>query len=102
MSSLREINIKYHGHYYPDGIINFKDLNLGMKLVYERPYQNDFIYCVAYKISNCEKPMHISFDAVDECIVKLGRIKYLSLFYPNEKYERMFDRIKYLLIQSKK
>ena len=50
MSSLREINIKNHDCYYPDGMINNKDLDLDKILVFERPYvKYSFTYQVACK-----------------------------------------------------
>ena len=49
------INIKNHGCYYPNDIINIKDCDLDKILVYERPYEkNTFIYHVAYKILHGE------------------------------------------------
>lgn len=75
ISRLREINIKYCKHYYPDAIINIKDLDLDKILVYARPYQNNnFIYCVEYKIPHVEKPLNISFDAVGGSIENLAEI----------------------------
>ena len=44
--------------------------------------------------------MRISFDAVDIYIEKRGRNQYVSLFYPNKKYERMFDGINCLISQK--
>ena len=44
--------------------------------------------------------MHISFDVVDGCIEKHDRDQYLSLFHPSKKYERMLDRISYLMSQK--
>lgn len=56
MSSLREINIKNHDCYYPDGMINNKDLDLDKILVFERPYVKcSFIYQVACKTLSGEK-----------------------------------------------
>ena len=56
MSSLREINIKHHDCYYPDGMINNKDLDLDKILVFERPYvKYSFIYQVACKTLSGEK-----------------------------------------------
>lgn len=71
MSSVREINIKCLGHYYSDDIVNFKDLSLDRTLVYE-----SHIKIISFTL-NEEKPMHISFESVDGCTKKLGRIKCL-------------------------
>ena len=64
MSRLTEINIKNQGHYYPDDIINVKNLQLVEISVHERPYQNSFIYCVACKTLHGQKPLDISLDKV--------------------------------------
>ena len=97
MSCLRKIIIKNHGRYYPDDMKNIKDLDFDKFLVYVRPYQNNIIYRVAYKIPHS---VHISFDAVNVYIEKRGRNQNLSLFHPNEKYERMFNGIKCLISQK--
>ena len=50
------------------------------------------------KLHTGAKPLHIIFDKVDGYIKKYDRTKYLALFHSDEKYERIFDRIKYLFI----
>ena len=39
MDELKEVDMKNHGHYYPDDIINIKDRDLDKTLVYEKLYQ---------------------------------------------------------------
>lgn len=56
MDELKEIDMKNHGHYYPDDIINIKDRDLDKILVCEKLYQNHFIYSFARKIPHDEKP----------------------------------------------
>ena len=65
MSSLREINIKRHGFCYHDGKINIKDLDLNKISVCGKPYHNNFVYQVAYKILLGEKPLCISMRYMD-------------------------------------
>lgn len=43
------------------------------------------------------KKQLIKFDVVDKYSEKNSKNQYLSLFHPNEKHERMFDIIKYLI-----
>ena len=56
-----------------------------------------------FRLSRCmqtpygEKPLRISFDEVGGYIEKYGIKICLSLFPPGAKYERMFERIKYLI-----
>ena len=45
--------------------------------------------------SVCVKPLHIIFDKVDGYIGK-----YLGLFHSDEKYEKIFDRIRYCYIKK--
>ena len=40
----------------------------------------------------------VFFDKVDGCIRKYDGTKYLALFHSHEKYERLFDRIRYLIM----
>ena len=42
-------------------------------------------------------PLLIIFDKVEGYIRKYDRTKYLALFHPDEKYERIFDRIRNLI-----
>ena len=70
MSSLIETSIKNGERYHFDEITIIKDLDLDKILVYEKPIQNIFIYRVAYKISSCEKPLHIGSDEPDGYIKK--------------------------------
>ena len=58
------------------------------------------MYRVTCKTSPVEKSLCFNFDEVDGCIEKRGRDQHLPLFQPNEKYERLFDRIKYLISQK--
>ena len=55
MSSVKEVNTKYHRYYYPDDKTNIKDLDLEKILAYERPYKKYFIHCVAYKRTHGKK-----------------------------------------------
>ena len=56
------------------------------------------IYGVAYKTPCGAKPLHIIFDKVDEYVKKYSSTKYLALFHSDEKYERVFGRIRYLIM----
>ena len=56
-----------------------------------------YIYRVAYQTSYGEKPLLINFDNVCGYVEKFVKCRYLSLFPANEKYEQIFERIKYLV-----
>ena len=43
------------------------------------------------KSHTVKKRFRISYDEVDEYMEKRGRDEYLSLFHPNEKYDRMLE-----------
>ena len=44
------------------------------------------------------KPLHTIFDKADGYIRKYDTTKYLVLFHSDEKYERIFDWIRYLIM----
>ena len=44
------------------------------------------------------KLLCITFDKLDGYIRKCDGTKYLALFHSNEKYERIFVRIRYLIM----
>ena len=48
-----------------------------------------------HDVTYIPKPLHIIFDDVDEYIKKYEGQKYVRLFSPDEKYEKMFDRIQF-------
>ena len=47
------------------------------------------------------KKLRVSFDVADSCIEKHELDQYLLLFFANEKYERMFLKVKYLVGEKK-
>ena len=53
-------------------------------------------HCIENSIS-CKAFFCIIFDEVDEYIRKYDTTKYLGLFHSDEKHERIFDRIRYLI-----
>ena len=89
---LKEIDIKNHTCHYFENIININDLNLdiliGQKLYYI------LIYNVACKTQYSTKPLHIIFDKVH--VRKYDGTEYLALFHSDEKYEKLFNKIRYL------
>ena len=65
----------------------------------QKSYEIFLIYDVAYKTSYGPKPLCISFDKVEKYIRKYDKTKYLRLFYCDEKYGTIFDRIRYFILQ---
>ena len=63
----------------------------------KKSLENFLIYDVANKTPNGTKPFRIVFNKVEEDIRKYSS-KYLALFHSNEKYERIFDRVRYLIM----
>ena len=78
MNNQREIITETRESYYPDDIISIKNFDLDEVLEYEKPYQNNSIYCVAYKLAHGERSTHIHLDKYDRDI-------FLSLFHPDKK-----------------
>ena len=70
-------------------------------LIYENLCENILFYNVAYKTLYGTKLLRVIFDKVDEYIRKCDCMTYLALFHSNEKYKKIFDRIRYLIILEK-
>ena len=83
---------------YFDDIINTNDLDLDITLLNEKTHENILICDVSYKNPYGAKLLHIIFDKVGGYIREHDRTKYLGLFYSDEKYEIIFDRIRYLIM----
>ena len=65
----------------------------------KKPSKNILIYNVAYKTQYGAKPLHIIFNKVDGYIRNYDKTRYLQLLHSsNEKYERMFDGFRYLIM----
>ena len=79
--------------------MNIKDLGLDKIL-----YMEDHIKIISF-IVLCTEPHTVKNLRVLVLMRQVDTFKKvaeinLSLFYPNEKYNRMFDRIKYLISQK--
>ena len=79
-------------------MIIIKDIDLDNILLDERSYQNILIYDVAYKTAYDAKTLHNIFDKEDGYIREYVGTKYVALFDSDEKIERYFDRIRYLIM----
>ena len=56
-----------------------------------------FKFDTVHKTLYSVKPLRSIFDKVDEYIVICDGTKYLALFSSDEKYWRMFNRVRYLI-----
>lgn len=98
---LNETDIENWTYYYFDYIINVNNLNLDNTKsfirweVMPRCFWHRIQNSIGFKVFTCY------FDKVDRYIRKYDRNKYLVLFYSDEKYERIVDRIKYIMLQNK-
>ena len=94
------IDIKNCTCYYFDDIISISDVVLGNILLDEKSYINISICDVAYKAPNGGKPLGITFDKVEGYSRKKDGTKYLVLFRSDEKYDRIYHRIIYLITKK--
>ena len=94
------IDIKNCTCYYFDDIISISDVVLGNILLDEKSYINISICDVAYKASNGGKPLGITFDKVEGYSRKNDGTKYVVLFRSDEKYDRIYHRIIYLITKK--
>lgn len=98
---LNETDIENWTYYYFDYIINVNNLNLDNTKsfirweVMPRFFLHRIQNSIGFKVFTCY------FDKVDRYIRKYDRNKYLVLFHSDEKYERIVDRIKYIMLQNK-
>ena len=83
--------------YYFVDINNINDLDLDV-LLNEKSCKIFLIYNVAYKTRYGVKLLYIIFEKADGYIRKFDGTKYLALFHSNEKYERIFARLRYLIM----
>lgn len=79
-------------------IIIISVLNLANIFVGVKSNENFSIYDVSYKIMYCVKSLHIIFVKADGYIWKYGSTKYLALFNSDQKFEKIFGRIRYLFM----
>ena len=94
------IDVKNCTCYYFDDIISISDVVLGNILLDEKSYINILICDVAYKAPNGGKPLGITFDKVEGYSRKNDGTKYLVLFRSDEKYDRIYHRIIYLITKK--
>ena len=97
-NELKKINIKNRTCYYLDDIINVNDLNLDKILIDEKSCKNILNCKVAYKTQYRAMYFFIIFDKLDGYIRKHDSTKYLALFQSDQKYKRIIDRIRYLVM----
>ena len=96
-NELKETNIKQFTCYHFDDTVNINDIDLNNILIDEKSYENILIYDVSYKTLYNVKPLRIIFNKVDEYIKKMTKLNKFVLFQ-SEKYERLFERIRYNLL----
>ena len=96
--TLKEINIKNCTCYHFDDIINIKDLNYDNILLDQKTNEIVLIYDVGNKTPCGFKPLHSIFDEEDEYVRKYDGTKYLAFFHSDEKLDRTFEKIRYLVV----
>ena len=75
------------------------DINLYKILLDKRSYENILTYGISYKIFMGAKPLSIRFDQIDRFVKIYKGIRCLVLFCP-EKYDEVYDRIKYIISEK--
>ena len=90
---LKQIDLENHPCYYFDDIINIIDLNLYNILIDTKSFRWKYfkLWCCT-QTAYGGKSLQINFCKLDKYIKKDGGSKYT-----NEKYERNFERIRYLI-----
>ena len=93
---MKEINIRNCTCYYFDDLIKIEDFGFDNTLLDEKSYKNILVYDISHKTLIDTKSLSIRFDKVDGFIKISDGTRYLVLFAP-EKYNAIFNRIKYLI-----
>ena len=93
---MKEINIRNCTCYYFDDLIKIEDFGFDNTLLDEKSYKNVLFYDISHKTLIDAKSLSIRFDKVDGFIKIYDGTRYLVLFAP-EKYNAIFNRIKYLI-----
>ena len=94
---LKEIELNNRTYYYFHDIIKIEDFDLDNILIDEKSYKNILVCNISYKSLIDYKSLLIRFDEIDEFIRVYEGARYLLLF-KNEKYDSIYDRIRYLII----
>ena len=87
---------------YFDDIIKIEEFNLAIFsniLIDEGSFKNILVYIISYETLIGTKSIHFRFDKVDGFIRVYDGTRYLVLFGP-EKYQAIYNRIRFLIIQK--
>ena len=98
MNSVTVTNVKPYTSYYFGDTININDLYLDNILIDIKSYKNILVYDVECKTPYFAKPLSNIIDKVDAYIIKYDKTRYLALCHSNEKYKRIFDIIRFIIM----
>ena len=99
-NEFKEVRLKNRTCYYFNDIIKLEDFDLNNILIDEKSYENILVYDISYKILIDPKPLRIRFFKINKIIRIYDGTRYLTLF-GSEKYEAIYNRIRYLISQKK-
>lgn len=99
MNNLKEIDTEKLTCSYFDYIIKIVEFDFNNTLLDEKSYENILIYTISYKTLIGTKPLRHSFDSVKGFVRVYDGTMYLELFGP-QKYDAIFNRIRYLISQK--
>ena len=91
--------IKNRTCYYFDDIIKLEDFDLDNILIDKKSHENILIYGISYKTLINPKPLCIRFNKIEGFIKIYDETRYLTLF-GSEKYDAIYNRIRYLISQK--
>ena len=101
---LKETDIKNRTCYYFDNIMRAWDMDINIDFsgilldekLYKEKYENILIYNLSYKTSTGAKPLRGRYNEIDGSIKIHNENRYL-LFFDRRCFDKICDRIKYLL-----
>ena len=99
MNNLKKSNVENHTCYYFDDIIQIEDFDFENILLDQKLYKNILFNDISYETFIGAKPLRVRFHKVDRFFRVYDETKYLVLLGP-EKYDAIYNRIRYLIIQK--
>ena len=82
-----------------DDKIKIEDFDFDKILLYEESYENILVYSIFCKTLIGTKPLRIKFDKVNG-IIRVHDWKRYSLLFGPEKYDAIYNKIRYLIVQK--
>ena len=96
-NEFKKVPIKSRMLYYFDDIIKLEVCDIDNILEDEKSHINILIYDISYKTFIGSKSLRIRFNKINGFIGIYDETRYFLSLFGSEKYDAIYDRIRYLL-----